>query len=115
MSDLDKTLPQIPLLPENVAIDGTEIFYTIKGGQEYRVPFSRFLSLINSNVVLGDTLEAQEYKINNSNGDTKFILRLDGNDLDFINADSEIVARMSSTGKLQLVDDIEGFVTLTAR
>lgn len=41
VTEIDKDLEEIPLLPEETEIDGTETLYIVKDGIDYRVPFSR--------------------------------------------------------------------------
>lgn len=46
MTEIDKTLPQLDLLPINVPIDDNDIFYAVINGSDYAVPFARLTSQI---------------------------------------------------------------------
>jgi len=46
MSAEDKTLPQIPSLPENITLDGNELFYMVKNGADWSIELSRFVKSI---------------------------------------------------------------------
>lgn len=44
MGSEDKTLPQIPQLPDNVPVEGTELLYIVKNGADWRVELSRLIN-----------------------------------------------------------------------